>query len=152
MALALIRNWWPAALWAAIMFYASTDTFSAENTSSSLAPFLQWLVPGITSEQQQAVNFLVRKFAHFAEYAILYPLVLRGVNAGRTDWSWRRAVGAWCIVAAYSGLDEFHQSFVPSRTASLWDSALDSTGGLAAMLAVFLALRYRPGHRATSDP
>ena len=34
----------------------------------------------------------------------------------------------------YGLLDEFHQSFVPSRTASIYDSAIDIAGGLTVLL------------------
>ena len=142
--LALIRDWWPAVVWGALIFYASTDTFSSQNTGRFLGPILQWLYPGITQDQQHAVNFFVRKCAHFTEYAIFYLLVLHGVAGGRAGWSWSRALGAWCIVAAYSGLDEFHQSFVASRTASALDSVLDSAGAFVAMVGAYLAVRLRP--------
>ena len=58
----------------------------------------------------------------------------------------RRA--AWFNAAAYSALDEIHQSFVASRTASALDSLLDSTGALVALVVLFLFyrlfLRSRP--------
>jgi VanZ family protein len=36
----------------------------------------------------------------------------------------------------YALLDEYHQSFVPSRTASIFDSMIDMAGGLTALLIV----------------
>jgi len=36
----------------------------------------------------------------------------------------------------YALLDEYHQSFVPSRTASVYDSLIDATGGMVALLFV----------------
>jgi VanZ family protein len=38
------------------------------------------------------------------------------------------------LVVIYALLDEFHQSFVPSRTASVYDSAIDIAGGLTVLL------------------
>lgn len=35
------------------------------------------------------------------------------------------------IAAAYAGLDEYHQSFVPGRTAELKDVFIDSLGIIA---------------------
>ena len=55
-------------------------------------------------------------------------------------WAWRWALGAWLrsssamvmsagvISAAYGVFDEWHQSFVPGRDASLTDVALDAVG------------------------
>jgi len=38
------------------------------------------------------------------------------------------------LVVIYGLLDEFHQSFVPSRTASIYDSMIDIAGGLTVLL------------------
>lgn len=133
--------WWPALVWAAVIFFASTDIFSSQNTRHFLKPIILWLYPGTTQEQLDLVNFLVRKCAHLTEYFVFYPLVYRGVSGARTIWRLSWGLGAWLIVAAYSLLDEFHQSFTASRTASAWDSLLDSSGALFALLAVFFWLR-----------
>jgi VanZ family protein len=55
----------------------------------------------------------------------------------------RYIVPALAIAAAYSALDEFHQSFVPSRTASPWDSLLDTTGAATAQFLLWLWFRFR---------
>ena len=46
---------------------------------------------------------------------------------------------AWALatiaaVAGYASLDEFHQSFVPGRTAAVSDVLLDTTGGATAQV------------------
>jgi VanZ family protein len=62
--------------------------------------------------------------------------------AARRRFSW--AAASLFIAAGYSALDETHQSFVASRTASVWDSLLDSTGAFVALLVVYLFFRlYR---------
>lgn len=45
------------------------------------------------------------------------------------------------LVAAYGALDEFHQLFVPGRTASLADFATDAMGGFLGAFFVFV-LRF----------
>jgi len=55
----------------------------------------------------------------------------------RTRWFWISLL----FIIMYSLSDEFHQSFVPTRTASIYDSLIDSLGGLTAL--VFLAIRHR---------
>jgi VanZ family protein len=135
--------WLPAAIWAALIFSMSTDTFSTTHTGSILQPILKWLIPSITEYQFEAIHYFIRKCAHFTEYSIFALLLYRGMRAGRDGWRRRWAVTAFCIAAACSGLDEFHQSFVASRTASPYDSLLDSTGALFALLALFLWFRFR---------
>jgi VanZ family protein len=53
---------------------------------------------------------------------------------------------ALTFVALYALSDEFHQSFVSTRTASIYDCLIDTAGGLAALTAV--ALRYKKSRRA----
>jgi VanZ family protein len=138
---AWLRVWWPALLWAAVVFGASTDSLSSQNTSSFVEPMLRWLHPAITQGQLDVIHFAIRKLAHIAEYSVLYVLAYRGVANRRARWRWSWGLGAWVLVAAFSVLDEIHQSFVPSRTASPWDIALDSTGAAVGMLGVFILLR-----------
>jgi VanZ family protein len=45
--------------------------------------------------------------------------------------------------AGYSAMDEIHQAFVASRTASAYDSVLDSAGAFAAFAVLWLWFRLR---------
>jgi VanZ family protein len=64
-------------------------------------------------------------------------------------WSW--ALTAILLVAAYASLDEFHQLFVPGRTAAVTDVLLDTAGGAAAQLAAaFFLSRTKAHERQTS--
>jgi len=143
-----LRPWWPALVWAGIIFVVSTDAFSATNTGQILRPILGWFDPESTPEQLEFINFCLRKCAHFTEYFIFYLLVYRGMSGARMCWRSSWGLGAWFIVAAYSVLDEFHQSFTLSRTASPWDSLLDSVAALAALLVVRVWFRFLDAHHA----
>jgi VanZ family protein len=139
-----LRAWWPALLWAAVIFLASTDSFSSEHTASVFEPLLRWLVPALTTGQFDKIHYVIRKSAHFTEYFIFFLLLYRGLRGVRRGWHLSWALFAWFIAAAYSALDEIHQSFVASRGASAWDSLLDSTGALIALIVIFLFYRFRP--------
>lgn len=139
-----LRAWWPALLWAVLIFGASTDALSATHTSRFIEPLLRWLFRAASEDTIILMHEFIRKVAHLCEYAILVLLVFRGIRRGRTGWKWSWAWAAWSIAAVYSLLDEFHQTFVPSRGASLWDCLLDSTSALATLLVVlFLYRRHR---------
>ena len=133
-----LRAWWPAMVWACIIFTLSTDSFSAEHTSRIILPLFHWIFPHLDPDQIETYHHYIRKTAHFSEYFIFYLTLFRGVRAGRAGWRWTWGLAALSIAAGYSVLDEIHQAFVISRTASPWDSLLDSIGAFAASLAVFL--------------
>ena len=118
-----LAEWLPIAVWAAVIFTLSTSGFSADNTSAIITPILRWLFPTILSYEVNVANLLIRKAAHFTEYAILFWLLVRGPFKGRPFVAMALCVG-------YALTDEAHQMFVPGRTASLYDVALDSTGAM----------------------
>jgi VanZ family protein len=135
----------PLILWAALIFIGSTDLLSAENTGGVLARPVLWLFPHLSERTIEIFQFVVRKAGHLTEYAILALLAARAFRTStrellRKRWFWI----SWLLVLAYSLSDEFHQSFYPSRTASIYDSMIDSLGGLVALL--LLAFRNRSKH------
>jgi VanZ family protein len=138
-----LSAWWPALLWAAVIFTASTDSFSSDRTSRIIEPLLRWLIPGISAASLELVHHLLRKTAHFAEYFIFFFLLYRGLRGVRRGWQLSAALGAWFLAAGYAALDEVHQSFIASRGASVWDALLDSSSALVALVVIFLYYRRR---------
>jgi VanZ family protein len=132
------RRMWryaPLILWMAFITFASTGEFSASNTSRILRPFLLWLFPHITAAKIDRIHFLIRKAAHFTEYAVFALLAARALaTSSRRFLHQNWFVLSLLLVAAYALLDEYHQSFVATRTASVYDSLIDTAGGLFALL------------------
>jgi VanZ family protein len=133
-----LRAWWPALLWAAFIFVMSTDTFSAHHTSIILEPLIRWLAPRLSEDDVEFVHFVIRKSAHFAEYFIFGVFLYRAVRGAYKGWRWTWGLTAWFMAACYSGLDEIHQAFIASRTASPYDSLIDSSGAFVAMIFLLL--------------
>ena len=97
-----------------------------------------------------AIHMVVRKAAHFAEYAILAFLAARAFRASpRPALAKRWFLASLVLVVAYALLDEYHQSFVPSRTGSIYDSLIDISGGLTALL--LLRRRHNAQRRSKFD-
>ena len=140
---AWLRVWWPAIAWACVIFSMSTDTFSAEHTASLFAPLFRWLMPSLTEQQFRSIHYFIRKSAHFSEYFVFCLLLYRGVRGGRKGWRWSWGFAALFCAAGYSAMDEIHQAFVVGRTASAYDSLLDSAGAFAAFAALWLWFRWR---------
>jgi VanZ family protein len=139
--------WVPALTWAIVISYASTDAFASSHTSVIILPVLHWLFPFASAETLERVHFFIRKSAHVSEYFIFSLFLLRGVRGKEHGWTFRWAIWALLIAAGYSALDEFHQSFVPSRTASPWDSLLDTTGAAMAQIVLWLWVWFHERQR-----
>jgi VanZ family protein len=130
-----IRRYAPLVIWMAFIFFASTGEFSASNTSRIIGPLLRWLFPNISEEQLTLAHSITRKVAHFVEYAILAWLAARAfTTSSRQALRHQWFLISLLLVVVYSLSDEYHQSFVPSRTGSIYDSLIDISGGLAALL------------------
>jgi VanZ family protein len=125
-----MKYWLPVLLWMVFIFIGSTDLMSAEHTSRFIGPFLRWFAPDITDATVTSIQLVVRKCAHLTEYAILSALLLRAL---RQHLLAAHSV-AFVLAALYAVLDEFHQSFVPSRTGSPWDVVTDSIGAILGLV------------------
>jgi VanZ family protein len=127
----------PALLWSLAVLGASTDSFSSFNTGRWLSALLSFVFGHRPQETSlDVMNFWWRKATHVAAYAIMGALWFRALRAGGPvrwlpQWTWR----ALAITTSIATLDEIHQIFVPSRTASVFDVLLDA-GGAALALAV----------------
>ncbi len=140
---AMIRYVW-AILWMGLIFFFSTDIGSFSNTFYYFEPILRFLFPHMTHSTLFLVHLLVRKLAHVTEYAILSYLWFRALSQGRRNWSPRWALWALGLSISYALLDEYHQTFVPSRTASLMDVGIDSMGALMTQVYLFITLQQPP--------
>ena len=137
-----ILRYGPLLLWTGVILFASTDGFSAGSTSKIIRPLLFWLFPEITETQLGTVHLWTRKTAHFVEYAILAFLAHRAFIRStrellKSHWF------AWSLifVVMIAVIDELHQSFVPERTGSIYDSGIDIAGGLTVLLVCWIYQR-----------
>ena len=132
----------PLVIWLAFISFASSDGFSASNTSRVIEPIVRWLFPHISQAHLESIHFLTRKLAHFSEYALLAILAVRAFGSSpNTHLKHRWFLVSLAIIVLYALLDEYHQSFVPSRTASVFDSFIDMSGGLTALVVIWLRRR-----------
>jgi VanZ family protein len=132
-----VSHYLPLIAWLAFISFASSDNFNAANTSRIIGPLILWLFPNTSPETLAVIHFITRKIAHFTEYAILGFLAARAFRTSpRPSIKQRWFLICAALVVAYALLDEYHQSFVPSRTASILDSMIEMAGGLTALLIV----------------
>jgi len=132
----------PLLLWVGFILCASTGTLSASNTSRVVRPLLLWLMPGISEEGLWWAHFVVRKSAHFTEYAILALLAARAfLSSSRSLLRRRSYTVALLLVTCCALLDEYHQSFFATRSGAIFDCLIDITGGAAALALLWRARR-----------
>ncbi len=101
----------------------SGPAFSFVNTGHVLDQIEQHLGLTLSDSTADLIHIVVRKGAHFILYGSLFLVLSRGPLRNRP----MLAVAACIAVAA---LDEFHQSFLPERSASFYDVMLDTSGAL----------------------
>ena len=139
-----IKYWLPVILWTVVIFGMSTDTFSSEHTSRFIVPLLNFLFPFLSPLSVDLIHELIRKSAHVTEYFILGWLLYRAFRGNsyqewRPEWTLYAAI----VVMLYALCDEFHQSFVATRSASLGDAAIDTAGGVLSQAVVIFRHFFR---------
>ena len=148
----LVRAWWPAVVWIGLIAFESTDFFSSEHTGSMLYTILTRLFGHIDFYKFLVFHHYLRKTGHVVGYGMLSLLLLRGWRAtlGRVHTLLlRTALLSWLGTAFVAAMDEWHQSYIPSRTGSIWDVALDTVAGVAFLVAAYFWLRRPDGAEQT---
>lgn len=153
----LLLHWVPALLGIGVILVESTAALSAANTSRWLLPLWVKLFGPISPAHWDVVHFYIRKAGHFVGYGSVSLGFFEGwrVSLERRWPEWwvrfRRAAGlALLSTLLLASWDEWHQSFLPGRTSSARDVALDFCGAVAAHLILLLVVslwRKRPGVR-----
>jgi len=140
-----LKVWIAAGLWMVVIAIESTDYLSSEHTSRFLYPVLHFLF-GMGPEHFAVLHHYIRKTGHFTGYFILSVLLFRAWKATLrlpSFWAMRWAAIAFFMTTLVASLDEWHQTFLPSRTGTFRDVLLDSAGALTAQFLIFLYWRSR---------
>jgi VanZ family protein len=143
----VLKPWIAAILWLILIAIESSALLSAHNTSRFLFPLLHFLF-GMDWDRFEVWHFFIRKTGHVVGYAILSMLLFRAWRAtlpAMTDvrWAPRWATIAILGTAVVASLDEWHQSFIPSRTGRWQDVVLDTCAGIAAQIIIYFVWKMR---------
>jgi VanZ family protein len=138
--------WLPSVFWLAVIVTESTNLGSSEHTGRILYPIFHYLF-GMSPQRFEVLHVILRKTGHFVGYATLSVLLFRSWRGTfprlSTRWCLQWAVLGFVCTVLVAALDEFHQSFLPSRTGTFRDVLLDSCAALFAQIVLFLILRRR---------
>ncbi|HEY9677335.1 MAG TPA: VanZ family protein [Drouetiella sp.] len=113
-------RWLLVALWMCVIYAFSNQAHSGE----------------ITERLLHGANVPIRKCAHMFEYAVLYWLVRWAALGIKRPTLIVPGFLAFCVTLLYAATDEWHQSFVPGRSAQPQDVAVDMAGAVIASFLV----------------
>lgn len=103
----IFKLWFPVIIWAGIIFLFS----SIPNLKTGLK-----------------YDFILRKIAHVVEYFVLTLLLYRAFKGSFTIGTRNLFIYSATLSLLYAVSDEFHQSFVPGRSAAVRDVLIDGIG------------------------
>ena len=136
----LLETAGPVAGWAAILgwmgfiFYVSEGSWAGdvrEPPTLSLGPFPRW----------------TREWVYHSTAFGILATIAYGTIRVSFPWRWPAATLLACTIAiVYGGLDEWHRSFVPGRSANIGDLEKDVVGTVAAMVLAHALLTSTLGH------
>jgi lipopolysaccharide/colanic/teichoic acid biosynthesis glycosyltransferase/VanZ family protein len=139
-----VRYWAPPILWMAFLFPVTNKTLGSSITYEVFVAVLRWIAPHASPAAVETGYIIFRKSIHFVSYGLLAFLLTRALRAGRRPLAEARwFIGGAALAAAYGFLDEFLQSFVPTRTGSPIDWLVDNAGILTVTLVAFSRARDR---------
>jgi VanZ family protein len=105
----LIQAYFPVVAWSALIFFLSSQ-------------------PQLPGPDLFAWDYFFKKMAHLTVYYVLFRLTCRGMSIHLKFDSTTTALLAVLFCLVYAATDEFHQSFVPGRTATVRDLLYDGLG------------------------
>lgn len=102
----------------------------------------------LTGMDVDVLSVVIRKAAHFTEFAVLGMCLtlnvrdfytLKGISLGNVHvW-----FISWLLGTAYAATDEIHQYFVPERACQLLDVCIDSVGVAAGAVIMLVIIKHR---------
>lgn len=144
-------------LWVCVIFWMMVIfLFSSESGSDSATRSEEFgkLIVSLTGREFPL--YLVRKFAHFAEFAILTLLSYFALASSskillsrrilvvtdkdiKPGFDMNASFSIW-ITVLFAVIDEYHQLFVPGRNGSVFDVLIDVAGGMLVLIFIRIVI------------
>lgn len=106
----------PILLWAGLIFFLSSQ-------------------PTLPGHEVFNLDFLIKKTGHIFVFGVLFALIYRAGMQNKLS-SKTATIVAVLLTVLYAISDEYHQSFVTGRTATVKDVLFDTLGMLIAWLKI----------------
>ena len=142
----VLKAWIALILWLIVITIESTTYLSSDNTGRFLYPMLHFLF-GVDRAGFEPWHVFIRKSGHVFGYGLLSILLFRAWRETLPSTTGARWTIRWSSIAILgtalvASLDEWHQTYIPTRTGTIRDVILDTCAGIAAQLAIFLFQRW----------
>jgi VanZ family protein len=98
-------------------------------------------IPSLASPLAPVYDFMLRKLAHMALYAVLTVLLFRALRTHMASKT-HALLLAVLVAGVYACSDEWHQTVVPGRVGSLRDVGIDTLGIASACTLVYKGRFY----------
>ena len=133
---------WPVLLMVIIFTFSAFSAEKSDAQSGFWVNIVTSVFPTVTDID--LTTTIIRKTAHFIEYALLGFLLARAYfkNFKKTQ-DFRMVLFSVLTATAYSITDEIHQAFVPGRSCEFRDICIDSIGATLGACICFLINKKR---------
>ncbi len=128
----ILLTWGPVVLVCAMIFILSADTHSGQHSQALLGWILGWF-HARNHARMSAFGEPFRKLGHVVVYSLL------AISSWRAFSFWKQRkrlrwmppfLWTLLLLVLYAASDEWHQTFVPTRSGSVRDVVVDTLGGL----------------------
>lgn len=133
-----------------IIFYFSNQVAdSSSKQSSTIVEIVSNIIPTIKNMQEpnktilkeEILTPIVRKTAHFCIYAMLGIFTMNFMCTYEKISIPKRIIISLLFCAIYAITDEFHQYFIPGRSAEIKDVLIDSSGAFVGILVTTVIIK-----------
>lgn len=136
-----------------VIFIFSNSAASASTSNGMSLTVSEWVRPVLNTvglhPETDFLNFVIRKLAHFSEYALLGVLI--GLAYRLQPWSWMKGKVALLPFFIIPVLDENLQRFSSGRSCELRDMLIDSAGMAVGMMLVIALLIMLSNRKKQED-
>jgi VanZ family protein len=134
-------------IWLGVIALESTELFGSSHTGVWLHAVVTAVFGRVSPAWFDLFHAVVRKTGHVIGYGVLSFLLFRAwrvtLEPIDSSWAMRWATISFFMTSVVASLDEWHQTYLPSRTGTIRDVFLDSAAALAVQFLLWVILHRR---------